>query len=76
VPGHGPAGAAWPEALAPERRSFETLPRDLKAEIGKGFDVRLAAEAAAGAERDDWRLFDVYIPRNATAAYAEFEWDP
>jgi quinoprotein relay system zinc metallohydrolase 2 len=76
VPGHGALPQAWPAAISDERRYFQTLTQDIKSALSRGADMRGAAESAAAAERDKWRLFDVYNARNATAAYAEYEWDP
>ena len=76
VPGHGPVPESWPAALASERRYFATLTRDIKAALGRGEDMRSASGEAGAAERDKWALFDAYNARNATAAYAEYEWDP
>ncbi len=76
VPGHGPLVEPWPSALDDERRYFEKLARDIKAALGQGQDMRRAADEAGASERDKWRLFDVYNARNASAAYAEYEWDP
>jgi quinoprotein relay system zinc metallohydrolase 2 len=76
MPGHGPIDEAWPAALNDERRYFLKLSEDIKDFLARGEDMRRAADSAAAAERDKWRLFDVYNKRNATAAYAEYEWDP
>jgi quinoprotein relay system zinc metallohydrolase 2 len=76
VPGHGPLVEPWPAALDDERRYFTTLTRDIESALNKGEDMQRAADAAAAAERDKWRLFDVYNARNAVAAYAEYEWGP
>ena len=75
VPGHGPLTAPWPAALDAERSYFERLVGDVKAEIAKGDDVSDAARDAARTERERWSLFNDYNPRNATAAFAEYEWD-
>lgn len=76
VPGHGPPVEAWPEALADQERYFKTLTHDIKSALAGGRDMRQAADSAGAQERAHWRLFDVYNARNATAAYAEYEWDP
>ena len=76
VPGHGPLAVPWPAALDAEKSYFERLSQDIRSMITKGDDVSEAAKAAADSQRDDWRLFDDYNPRNATAAFAEYEWDP
>jgi quinoprotein relay system zinc metallohydrolase 2 len=76
MPGHGPIDEAWPAALNDERRYFLKLSQDIKDLLARGDDIRSAAESAAAAEQEKWRLFEVYNKRNATAAYAEYEWDP
>lgn len=76
IPGHGPVGEAWPDALSDERRYFQTLKRDIDVALKTGEDMRHAADHAAQSERDKWRLFDVYNARNAATAYAEQEWEP
>jgi quinoprotein relay system zinc metallohydrolase 2 len=75
IPGHGPVGLPWPQALDSERAYFEGLAKDVKLSIAKGEPVEGATKWAGQAERDDWRLFEDYNRRNVTAAYSEFEWD-
>jgi quinoprotein relay system zinc metallohydrolase 2 len=75
VPGHGPASAKWPEALAPQQAYFARLAKDLRGLLADGVDVGAASAAAGKSERDNWSLFDRFNPRNATAAYAELEWE-
>jgi quinoprotein relay system zinc metallohydrolase 2 len=75
IPGHGPVGLPWPQALDSERAYFERLAKDVKTSIAKGEPVEAADKSAGQSQRDDWRLFDDYNARNATAAYSEFEWD-
>ena len=75
IPGHGPVGLPWPQALDSERAYFEGLAKDVKTSIAKGEPVEAADKSAGQSERDDWRLFDDYNARNATAAYSEYEWD-
>jgi glyoxylase-like metal-dependent hydrolase (beta-lactamase superfamily II) len=75
VPGHGPVGLPWPEALVGERAYFEGLAKDVKQSIAKGEPVEGATKWAGQSQRDDWRLFEDYNRRNVTAAYSEFEWD-
>jgi quinoprotein relay system zinc metallohydrolase 2 len=75
VPGHGPAAADWPRALTGERRYFEILARDIRKAIADGTPLREAVKTAGGSERGNWRLFDDYNERNATAAFAELEWE-
>ncbi|MAU97557.1 MAG: MBL fold metallo-hydrolase [Fulvimarina sp.] len=75
VPGHGPVSAPWPEALEPQARYLETLAADIRKAIAEGVPMAEAVPQAAASERDKWQLFDDYNPRNATAAYAELEWE-
>jgi quinoprotein relay system zinc metallohydrolase 2 len=75
VPGHGPASAPFPKALEDQRNYLEHLTRDLRAAIKKGEGVDVAAKSAAESERKDWSLFDEYNARNATAGFAELEWE-
>ena|GEM_PF-105896 len=75
VPGHGPPGLPWPQALDSERAYFEGLAKDVKASIAKGEPVQDATKWAGQSDRDDWKLFEDYNRRNVTAAYSEYEWD-
>ena len=75
VPGHGPLTAPWPSALDAEKAYFVQLTIDVRAMIAKGDDVSEAARTAAKSQEDDWKLFKDYNPRNATDAFAEYEWD-
>lgn len=75
VPGHGPVPADWPAALTGERRYFEILARDIRKAIADGTPLRDAVKTAGASERSNWHLFDDYNERNATAAFAELEWE-
>jgi quinoprotein relay system zinc metallohydrolase 2 len=74
VPGHGPL-AEWPLALASERRYLERLARDCRALIASGASLAEAAATAGDSEKPQWELFEAYNARNATAAFAELEWE-
>ncbi len=75
VPGHGPMVAPWPKALDDEREYLTRLTADLRAAIKKGESVKEAAKEAGSEERGKWRLFEDYNARNATAGFAELEWE-
>jgi quinoprotein relay system zinc metallohydrolase 2 len=75
VPGHGPLVAKWPQALEAERAYLDRLTADLRSAIKKGDNVADAARIAGQSERNGWSLFDDYNARNATAGFAELEWD-
>ncbi|WP_020178601.1 quinoprotein relay system zinc metallohydrolase 2 [Methylopila sp. M107] len=74
VPGHGPASAKWPDALAPQQRYFDRLRADVDALVEKGAPLREASEKAGLSEREAWALFDEFNARNAIEAYREAEW--
>lgn len=75
VPGHGPLVAPWPKALDDERAYLTRLTADLRSAIKKGESVKDAAATAGSEEREKWRLFENYNARNATAGFAELEWE-
>jgi quinoprotein relay system zinc metallohydrolase 2 len=75
IPGHGPAAVAWPDALIPQRTYLETLAADLRQMIAAGKTLREAAAKAGLAQREHWRLFNDFNARNATAGFAELEWE-
>lgn len=74
VPGHGTVGADWPQAMAGEKAYLIRLADDLRSSIARGADINAAAKNAAQSEASKWQLFGVYNARNATAVYAELEW--
>ncbi|MFC5441984.1 quinoprotein relay system zinc metallohydrolase 2 [Rhizobium halophytocola] len=75
VPGHGRPLLPFPDALEPEKRYLDTLARDTRAAIAAGSPLSAATKGIAAGERENWRLFDLYNPRNATTAYTELEWE-
>jgi quinoprotein relay system zinc metallohydrolase 2 len=75
VPGHGPVLDDWHSALEQQLRYFDRLAQDVRALIDRGAPISAAAGAAGQNEKALWALFDDYNARNATAAYAEIEWE-
>jgi len=75
LPGHGPVIDNWQDALAQQRRYLERLTRDVRSLISRGALISAAARSAGEAEKDRWSLFEEYNARNATAAFAELEWE-
>lgn len=75
IPGHGPTPADWPEALKPQQHYFDALVGDLRTAIAAGTPLADAVQTAAENERKNWQLFHEYNIRNATAAFAELEWE-
>jgi quinoprotein relay system zinc metallohydrolase 2 len=74
VAGHGPT-AEWPAALADERRYLERMAQDTRGMIKSGTPIAQAAASAGMSEKSQWDLFEEYNARNATAAFAELEWE-
>ena len=75
LPGHGPPVDDWQAALANQRRYLERLTNDVRGMISRGATLAVAARTAGLAEKDRWSLFEDYNGRNATAAFAELEWE-
>ena len=75
VPGHGRRAGPWPQALDDEQRYLRTVRADVRGFIAAGKKLTEAVPRVAQSERDRWMLFDEYNPRNATAAFAEYEWE-
>ncbi|QRM57554.1 quinoprotein relay system zinc metallohydrolase 2 [Sinorhizobium sp. BG8] len=75
IPGHGPVPSDWPTALEPERRYFQALVADIRKAISGGVPLSKAVQSAGESERGRWSLFDEHNERNATAVFAELEWE-
>lgn len=75
IPGHGPARVPWPDALTAQRTYLEALAADLRRMIRAGVPLAEAVRKAGQGERAHWRLFDDFNARNATAGFAELEWE-
>lgn len=75
VPGHGPLVTRWPQGIDDERRYFDCLLGELRGAIKRGIPMAAAVTNACRAESDRWDLFEAYNARNATAAFAELEWE-
>lgn len=75
VPGHGPASAPWPQAIAAQTAYLEELAADLRQAIADGVPLADAVETAGRSEAGKWQVFDAFNARNATAAFAELEWE-
>lgn len=75
VPGHGPPSAPWPDAAADLRRYLDRVVGGVRAVLAAHGTIQQAVDTVASDEAPRWRLFDAYNPRNATAAFAELEWE-
>jgi hypothetical protein len=65
----------WPAALQAQRRYLDLLTKDIRVLIKRGVPLAQAAGSAGQVEKDRWKLFEEYNARNATAAFAELEWE-
>jgi hypothetical protein len=74
VPGHGQI-ALWPQAIEDQRRYLNRLAGDVRTLVAAGAPIAAAAAEAGQSEKRRWSLFDEYNARNATAAFAELEWE-
>jgi quinoprotein relay system zinc metallohydrolase 2 len=75
VPGHGPVVDDWRPALENQQRYLERLTSDVRGLIRRGATLAAASRSAGEAEKGRWSLFEEYNARNATAAFAELEWE-
>jgi len=75
IPGHGAIIDHWPAGLDPQRRYLERLRDDIRALIARGASIDIAAQTAGQSEKSSWELFEDYNARNATAGFAELEWE-
>jgi quinoprotein relay system zinc metallohydrolase 2 len=75
VPGHGPASAAWPGALAAQERYLRLIRDEIRAVIRRGGTIEEAAATVGRAEAERWLLFDDYNARNVVTAFHELEWE-
>jgi len=76
VPGHGPVSTQWPGVLADEQRYLGSLLEETRAAIRQGQTITQAVDrVGADAEAGRWLLAERFHRRNATAAYAELEWE-
>lgn len=75
VPGHGPPSMPWPDGARPLQHYLTTLATDIRALIKQGKTLADAMVVAGQSEKNAWLLFDDYNARNASAAFAELEWE-
>ena len=75
IPGHGAVPDDWRRALDEQQRYFSRLTNDVRDLISSGAEISAAAKRAGQSEKSFWQLFAEYNARNATAAFAELEWE-
>ncbi len=75
VPGHGPASAEWPAALAAEEHYLKTLRDEVRDLLAEGGTLEQALESVGNSEKGQWQLFEQHHKRNVSKAFAELEWE-
>ncbi|WP_439526786.1 quinoprotein relay system zinc metallohydrolase 2 [Roseovarius mucosus] len=75
VPGHGGPVLEWPEGVVDLRRYLEVLRDETRAAVSQGLRLGEAIETVGQSEAARWALFDLFHPRNVTAAFTELEWE-
>ncbi len=75
VPGHGPAPLPWPEGAKPTRTYLTRLADDIRTAIAAGRPMSEAIRHTHPEDAARWQGYAISHPRNASAAYAELEWE-
>ena len=75
VPGHGPASAPWPDALAPQRAYLSSLRDQVRDELARNRTLEQAVEEVAPPPGRSWLLERENHARNVTASFTELEWE-
>jgi quinoprotein relay system zinc metallohydrolase 2 len=75
VAGHGRPTRPWPEALDRQRGYLEAVVRDTRAALKARMSLEQATETVGWSQAAGWVNFDLYHPRNVSAAYTELEWE-
>ena len=75
VPGHGGPVLEWPSGVADVQRYLEVLRDETRAAVSQGLRLGEAIETVGQGEAGRWALFDLFHPRNVTAAFTELEWE-
>ena len=75
VPGHGGPVLDWPGGAEALDTYIDVLIDDTRAAIARGDSLAEAVEVVGAEQADQWELFELFNPRNATVAYTELEWE-
>jgi quinoprotein relay system zinc metallohydrolase 2 len=75
VPGHGPAQAPWPGAMAAQRRYLEYLRDEVRAALRRNRMLAQAVDEVPPPPGPSWRLAEENHARNVTASFTELEWE-
>jgi len=75
VPGHGAPSTHWPAALDAEEGYLRLLLTETRAALRDKSGIQQAVDRIGRLPLPGWRLAEQFHRRNATAAYAELEWE-
>ena len=75
VPGHGPVSTTGRRRSRTNGVTSSGCWLMCAGLIARGAPIDVAAQTAGQSEKGDWELFDENNARNATAAFAELEWE-
>ncbi|MDD1781590.1 quinoprotein relay system zinc metallohydrolase 2 [Enterovibrio sp. ZSDZ35] len=74
IPGHG-AVQTGPDAFKKQTRYLSSLAQEVRAAIQKNIDINTASETVLTSQSSEWKLFELFHPRNVIQAYKELEWE-
>ncbi len=75
IPGHGPAGEAWPVVLDDQQRYLDILLNETRQAVADGLFMEEAIDTIGISEKDHWLLFDQQHRTNVSKAFVELEWE-
>jgi len=75
VPGHGRANTPWPQILGPEQRYLRVVLEGTRTALRAHRTIQDAVDTVGLSEQPNWVDFELFHPRNVTAAFAELEWE-
>jgi quinoprotein relay system zinc metallohydrolase 2 len=75
TPGHGPIALTWPGGGAPVADYLDAIIGETRAAVAAGERISDAIRHVGEGQRRNWKLFDEFNARNATAAFQELEWE-
>lgn len=75
VPGHGAPSRRWPAALDAEEAYLRLLLTETRAALRDKASIQQAVDRLGRLPLPGWQLAEQFHRRNATAAYAELEWE-
>lgn len=75
IPGHGPPGNNWNEALSAQEEYLNLLLNETRRAIADGMFMEEAIDTIGKGEKGKWLLFDQHHRANVSRAFLELEWE-